>query len=70
MLNTQQVIDSFDFEVLPCWAREQEDVVWLCRINLGYRRDVQGAETENEKGWCIRKASILKNYWNKQRAVL
>lgn len=60
LLNTQQVIDSFDIEALPNWAKEQEEVIWLAHCNLGYRRDVQNAETEKKKDWCIRKASIKK----------
>ena len=58
MLSRDELIDSFDIDTLPDWARSDEDVIRLAQINLGYRQDVIGAK--KRRGWLVRKARLLR----------
>ena len=37
---------KFDITLLPDWAQRQPQVVWLCERNLGFRCDVQRADSD------------------------
>jgi hypothetical protein len=55
--NTIQV--KFDPKSLPAWARKHPEVVELCKINLGFRCDVNSATSAAYRRYLIRFARSL-----------
>jgi len=57
---SETIIVDFETEVLPWlpqWARNDANVVELCKNSLSFRCDVFSAKTQSEKSRLARKAS-------------
>ena len=61
MFDVDQVMNSFEVSALPEWAQAEEDVVWLAKINLGYRIKVIDCDLSQE--WLVRKAKLVRRGW-------
>ena len=48
--------NDFDSSSLPGWARRCSEVVQLCRINMEFKRNVEGARDPRYKRILIREA--------------
>ena len=61
MFDKNRIADKFDVSALPEWAQAEEDVVWLAKINLGYRIKVIDCDPSQE--WLTRKAKLVRRGW-------
>ena len=61
------IVDTFNISELPGWAQREEDVVWLCRINLGYRRQV--INNCHSRDFFIRKATTSRRCFSRRNPL-
>ena len=64
-MKLHEIVNSFDFYTMPNWAKEDEDVIWLARINLRYRQQVINGITQ--RSWLVRKARLLRKLKERKR---